>query len=90
MSRGGRYEEIVSLARALIARAPERIIWGTDWPHSNLFKHGTVPNDGDLMSMMLDFAPDETVRRQDPGRQPGASVRLCVKPLPATAGLVAQ
>jgi predicted TIM-barrel fold metal-dependent hydrolase len=64
MSRGGRYEEIVPLARALIARAPQRIVWGTDWPHSNLFKHGEVPNDGDLMSMMLDFAPDETVRRQ--------------------------
>ena len=64
MSRGGRYEEIVPLARDLIARAPERIIWGTDWPHSNIFKHGEMPNDGDLMSMMLDFAPDETVRRK--------------------------
>jgi len=64
MSRGGRYEEIVPLARELIARAPERIIWGTDWPHSNIFKHGEIPNDGDLMSMMLDFAPDETMRRK--------------------------
>jgi 2-pyrone-4,6-dicarboxylate lactonase len=64
MSRGARYEEIVPLARALIARAPERIIWGTDWPHSNIFKHGTVPNDGDLMSMVLDFAPDAAVRQK--------------------------
>jgi 2-pyrone-4,6-dicarboxylate lactonase len=64
MSRGGRYEEIVPLAQALIARAPERIIWGTDWPHSNIFKHGAMPNDGDLMSMVLDYAPEETVRRK--------------------------
>jgi 2-pyrone-4,6-dicarboxylate lactonase len=64
MSRGGRYQEIVPLARALLARANERIIWGTDWPHSNIFKHGTMPNDGDLMNMLLDFAPDPTVRQK--------------------------
>jgi predicted TIM-barrel fold metal-dependent hydrolase len=64
MSRGARYDDIVSLARALIARAPDRIIWGTDWPHSNIFKPGGVPNDGDLMDMMLDFAPDEADRRR--------------------------
>ena len=64
LSRGARYEDVVPMARALIARAPDRIIWGTDWPHSNIFKHGEMPNDGDLMSMMLDFAPDETVRRK--------------------------
>ena len=64
LSRGARYEDVVPLARALIARAPDRIIWGTDWPHSNIFKHGEMPNDGDLMNMMLDFAPDEAVRRK--------------------------
>ena len=50
--------------RPLIARAPDRIIWGTDWPHSNVFEHGKIPNDGDLINMLLDFAPDETVRRR--------------------------
>jgi 2-pyrone-4,6-dicarboxylate lactonase len=64
LSRGARYEEVVPLAQALIARAPDRIIWGTDWPHSNLFEPGSVPNDGDLMDVMLDYAPDETVRRK--------------------------
>ena len=61
---GKRYEDIVTLARALIARAPDRIIWGTDWPHAYVFEPGKMINDGDLMSMMLDFAPDETVRRK--------------------------
>jgi predicted TIM-barrel fold metal-dependent hydrolase len=64
LSRGARYEDVVPLARALIARAPDRIIWGTDWPHSNIFTAGQIPNDGDLMSMLADFAPDETVRRR--------------------------
>jgi predicted TIM-barrel fold metal-dependent hydrolase len=64
ISRGARYDDVVLLARAVIARAPERIIWGTDWPHSNIFEHGQVPNDGDLMSMLADFAPDEATRRR--------------------------
>jgi predicted TIM-barrel fold metal-dependent hydrolase len=64
LSRGARYEDVVSLAQAVIARAPDRMIWGTDWPHSNLHEPGSVPNDGDLMSMLADFAPDETVRRK--------------------------
>jgi predicted TIM-barrel fold metal-dependent hydrolase len=64
LSRGARYKNVVPMAQALIERAPNRIVWGTDWPHSNLFEPGSVPNDGDLMSMMLDFAPDETVRRK--------------------------
>jgi predicted TIM-barrel fold metal-dependent hydrolase len=62
--RGATYDNVVALARAVIARAPDRIIWGTDWPHSNMFEHGTIPNDGDLMTMVADFAPDEAVRRK--------------------------
>jgi predicted TIM-barrel fold metal-dependent hydrolase len=64
LSRGARYEDIVPMAQALIARAPDRIIWGTDWPHSNIFEHGQVPNDGDLMNMLLDFAPEEAMRQR--------------------------
>jgi 2-pyrone-4,6-dicarboxylate lactonase len=64
MARGARYEDVVALARALIARAPDRILWGTDWPHTDVFEPNKMANDGDLMNMMLDFAPDETVRRK--------------------------
>lgn len=64
MARGSPYDNVVALARALIARAPDRIIWGTDWPHSNVFEPNRTPNDGDLMNMMLDFAPDEALRRK--------------------------
>ncbi len=61
---GASYEQVVPLARALIERAPDRVVWGTDWPHSNVFEPGKVPNDGDLMNMMMDFAPDDAQRNK--------------------------
>ncbi len=61
---GVRYEDIVSMARAYIARAPDRVIWGTDWPHSEIFEPGRMPNDGDLIDMLLDYAPDEAIRKR--------------------------
>lgn len=57
------YEQIVEMARAYIARAPHRILWGTDWPHSEIFEPGQMPNDGDLIDMLLDYAPDADTRK---------------------------
>lgn len=62
--RGGKYEDIVAAAKALIARSPDRIIWGTDWPHPYVYEHGKMPNDGDLVNMLLDFSPDEVARNK--------------------------
>jgi 2-pyrone-4,6-dicarboxylate lactonase len=64
LRKGATYEQIVPIARAAHARAPDRSIWGTDWPHGSAFAPGLQPNDGDLVDMLLDFAPDETVRRK--------------------------
>ncbi len=61
---GVRYEDIVSMARAYVARAPDRVLWGTDWPHSEIFEPGQMPNDGDLIDMLLDYAPDEAKRNR--------------------------
>jgi predicted TIM-barrel fold metal-dependent hydrolase len=61
---GERYEDIVAMSRAVIAKAPDRIIWGSDWPHAYVFQANAVPNDGDLISMLLDFAPDEGIRNK--------------------------
>jgi len=58
------YIEVVPFARAVIAAAPERVIWGTDWPHSNNFAPGYTPNDGDLLDLLLEFAPSEALRRK--------------------------
>jgi predicted TIM-barrel fold metal-dependent hydrolase len=58
------FVEVIPYARTVIAAAPERVIWGTDWPHSNTFAPGYTPNDGDLIDLLAEFAPDERTRRK--------------------------
>jgi len=45
-----------ALARLLVTEAPERVVWGTDFPHPNT--HGFVPNDGDLVNLLAEVTPD--------------------------------
>jgi len=45
------------MAHALIEVAPDRIMWGTDWPHPN--KYEVNPNDGDLVNAFGDWVTDE-------------------------------
>ncbi len=58
---GPPYADVVPFAHALIDAAPERVLWGTDWPHPNV-PH--MPDDGDLLDLVAAFAPDEASRRQ--------------------------
>ena len=53
------YDDVVPYARELIAAAPDRVLWGTDWPHPNV-RH--MPDDGDLVDLLAQFAPDPSVR----------------------------
>lgn len=53
------YDDVVPFARALVAAAPDRVLWGTDWPHPNV-RH--MPDDGDLVDLLVDFIPDDDVR----------------------------
>jgi predicted TIM-barrel fold metal-dependent hydrolase len=64
MAAGAQFGDIVLLARALIAKAPDRMIWGTDWPHAYVYEPGGMVNDGDLMNMMIDFPPDPETRKK--------------------------
>jgi D-galactarolactone isomerase len=57
------YEDVGRLMRVLIKEAPERIVWGTNWPHALAEKAG-YPNDAALLDLLLDWAPDEAVRRK--------------------------
>ena len=59
---GPPFTDAVPFARALIAAAPERILWGTDWPHPNIARH--MPNDGDLVDLVPLFAPDPHLQRK--------------------------
>ena len=64
MLKGATYEHMVPIGRAVHEAAPDRVIWGTDWPHSNAYTPGEMPNDGDLVDWLRDFVPDETRRRK--------------------------
>lgn len=56
------YNDVVPYARALIEASPDRILWGTDWPHPNI--SGEMPNDGELLDMLVKFAPDDVMRNK--------------------------
>lgn len=59
---GAPYRDVVPLAAGLAHHAPERVLWGSDWPHVNL--HGPMPDDGDLVDLIAEIAPTEGARRK--------------------------
>src|SRR5579863_4590108 len=61
-SAGPPFTDAVPFAQALIAVAPERILWGTDWPHPNIARH--MPNDGDLVDLIPLMLPDASLQRR--------------------------
>ena len=63
------YPDVAPMARALVAAAPDRCVWGTDWPHPNTVY---MPNDGDLAEALGEWLPDAQTRHRvlvdNPGR----------------------
>lgn len=57
------YEDVARLARALARHAPERMLWASNWPHPSA-PPDAVPDDADLLDLLLDWAPDEAARRR--------------------------
>jgi len=56
------YDDVEPLARALREARPDRLLWGTDWPHP--INPKPMANDGDLFDHLADWLPDEALRRQ--------------------------
>jgi predicted TIM-barrel fold metal-dependent hydrolase len=57
------YAAMTPFARALVAHAPERLVWGSDWPHVNM-NDRKIPNDGDLVDLLAEWVPDASVRKR--------------------------
>jgi 2-pyrone-4,6-dicarboxylate lactonase len=60
-SMGPPFTDAVPFARKLIETAPDRILWGTDWPHPNV---KWMPNDGDLMDLFAQMAPEPALQQK--------------------------
>jgi 2-pyrone-4,6-dicarboxylate lactonase len=58
------FRDMVPFAQAVIAVAPDRVLWGSDWPHGNTFTPGRTPNEGDLLDLFVEVAPDAELRRR--------------------------
>jgi len=58
------FKDVIPFARAVIEAAPDRVIWGTDWPHGNIFTPGRVPNEGALLDLLGEIAPDDATRQR--------------------------
>jgi predicted TIM-barrel fold metal-dependent hydrolase len=57
------YADARALHEALVAANPERLMWGTDWPHPSIAAD-VMPDDGHLLDLFMDWTPDEAVRRK--------------------------
>ena len=74
------YADVAPLAKALIAANPQRILWGSDWPHpdSSIVAGRKATDiapllqidDGRLLNQLPVWAPDAALRKTDPRRQP--------------------
>jgi predicted TIM-barrel fold metal-dependent hydrolase len=56
------YDDVRPFAEALLALAPERLLWGTDWPHTVC--RVPMPNDGALLDLLASWVGDETMLRR--------------------------
>lgn len=55
------YADVAAIARALIATAPERLVWGSNWPHPN--EREPKPEVAPLLDLLGAWAPDDATRR---------------------------
>jgi 2-pyrone-4,6-dicarboxylate lactonase len=61
-AKGPPYDDVVPYARAITERFPDRVLWGTDWPHPNMTTH--MPDDGVLTDMIPKFAPTPELQKK--------------------------
>ena len=56
------YDDVAPFARLLVERFPDRVLWGTDWPHPNMKSH--IPDDGRLVDYIPRIATTAELRRK--------------------------
>ena len=61
-SGGPPFYDAIPFGQELLYVAPERVLWGTDWPHPNIKKF--MPNDGDLVDLVPLLTRDEELQKK--------------------------
>lgn len=56
------YRDTIPFAKALVETRPERLVWGSDWPHVAI--GGPMANDGILLDLLAEWVPDEATRNR--------------------------
>jgi 2-pyrone-4,6-dicarboxylate lactonase len=56
------YEDVVPYARRIVETFPNRVLWGTDWPHPNMTTH--MPDDGQLVDFIPRIAPTPALQKK--------------------------
>ena len=59
---GPPYDDVVPFQRTLVERFPDRVLWGTDWPHPNMT--WIVPDDGELVDLIPRIAPTPELQQK--------------------------
>jgi len=59
---GPPYNDVAPFAKKLVEKAPDRVLWGTDWPHPNMKSH--LPDDGLLVDRIPVIAPTKNAQKK--------------------------
>jgi predicted TIM-barrel fold metal-dependent hydrolase len=59
-----RFPDVTPFAQAVVTAAPDRVVWGTDWPHPAAARGNLMPNDGTLADLVPEWIPDEAQRKK--------------------------
>lgn len=59
---GPPWDDFASAVRPLVEDYPDRVLWGTDWPHPNM--QDAIPDDGALVDMIPRIAPTAELQRK--------------------------
>lgn len=62
LDKGPEYRKFGRLVRSLVASHPEKLVWGSDWPHSELW--ADMPDDGHLIDLAQDWFGTAETRRK--------------------------
>ena len=58
------YADTSAVGKAFVEAAPERVVWGSDWPHPTVKEIASKPDDAMLLDLLAGWAPDERTLRK--------------------------